>query len=338
MQHMIWLCVFVCVVHTGNAQDIHFSNFYTNVLHVNPAFAGFFNGNHRFSLTARDQYRTVAVPYQTVTVAYDSKYSIPHNRRNHIGYGAILAYDKAGDSYFSSTQFSIPLIYHVRTTQNIWQVSYGILPGLFSNGIDYAYLRFPDQFDGISYNPDVPTFEEFENTGKIFFNLGSGIRAMYTPDKRYRYGIGFAMYNMFQPNISFFDDKDIVLPRRYLVHAMSQIELNSRFDLLPALKFQFQGSQQEYHFGAMILYHTNNVTIPRLTGGIWFRSRDRDAIILGIGGVYNGYEIVLNYDINISSLQTASKGHGAMEITVSYILFEHQKRRKMAPVKCPGFL
>ena len=338
IQHIIMLWFVLCFSYTTHSQDIHFSNFYTNVLHVNPAYAGFFNGTYRFSATIRDQYRTVAIPYKTATITFDTKQSLKTRQRDYIGYGAIFTYDIAGDSYFSSTQFSIPLAFHTGTTQNIWQSSFGIIPGLFSNSIDYSLLRFPDQFDGVKFNEDAITNEEFDNNGKLYFNIGAGARFMYTPNRKYRYGIGGSVYNITQPNISFYNNKNVILPIRYLVHASAQIEVTPQVDILPGLKFQFQGAQQEYHFGLMALKHTNNIQIPRIFGGAWFRSRDKDAIILGLGMLYKGYEIVLNYDINISSLRTASGGHGAVELTVTYIWHEHQKRRRMTPVKCPGFL
>ncbi len=320
-----------------SAQDIHFSNFHTNVLHVNAAYTGFFQGKYRFNAVVRDQYRTVAVPYQTVRLSFDSKLKNMHSRQT-IGYGVICTYDVAGDAHLRTFQLSVPIAHHLRTYRKTWPFSYGIMPGIYSNAIDFTYLRFPDQFDGIQYNPSLETQENHEYTGNLLFNINAGVQALYTHSKKQRYGLGISGNNLTKPRISFFDDDSIFLPQRWLFHGFAHLELRSDIDIVPACKIQFQSPQQEYHFGVLLIHYTNTVTVPRVSGGLWFRSRDKDAVILGIGALYNGYDIILNYDINISSLRTASKGHGAMELTVSYIISDGNKRKKMMPVKCPAYL
>ncbi|MFW5852149.1 MAG: type IX secretion system membrane protein PorP/SprF, partial [Bacteroidota bacterium] len=204
--------------------------------------------------------------------------------------------------------------------------------------IDYTYLRFPDQFNGISYNPDIPTEEDLSVSNTAYFNLGAGVFGMYTPNKQVRYGLGLSLYNSTQPNISFFENNTVMLPRRYLIYAMSHIEIRRDIDIIPAAKIQFQTRQHEYHFGAMVLHYTQSLRVPKITAGMWLRARDKDAVILGVGGLFNGYEVVLNYDVNISSLRTVSKGHGAIELTATYILTHLNRRQKMVPVKCPAYL
>lgn len=321
-----------------HAQDIHFSNFYTNVLNVNPAFTGYFNGKYRYNLTYRDRFRTVAVPYQTVSLGIDTKTSKLRGHRKIIGYGVLLNYDIAGDSQFNTIQLHFPLSYIHSTPNKMWNLSGGLIPALVFNSLDYTLLRFPDQFDGIQYNPDLPLTEEFDKTNRSFFNIGAGGQITYKPKKTQSYTIGVAGYNLTQPNISFFDDKTVRLYARTMLHAMAMVEIKPDLDMVPAAKMQFQGTQKEYHIGAMLIKYFDNLSIIDISGGIWFRSRERDAIILGIGCNYQGYSVLCNYDINISSLKKASNGHGAFEVSVSSILYEQKKRRKMQSVKCPPYL
>lgn len=320
------------------AQDIHFSNFYTNVLNVNPAFTGYFKGKYRYNITYRDRFRTVAVPYQTVSLGIDTKTSKLHGFNKIFGYGLLLNYDIAGDSFFNTVQLQIPLS-HIHTTSNKqWNLSVGLLPGLVFNSLDYTLLRFPDQFDGIQYNPNLPLTEEFDKTNSVFFNIGAGGQATFKPNKKQSYTAGVAGYNLTSPNISFFNDKQVRLYPRLLVHAMAIVEVKPDIDMVPAAKMQFQGTQKEFHVGAMVIKYFDNLSIIDISGGVWFRSRDKDAVIVGIGCNYMGYTVLCNYDINISSLKKASNGHGAFEISVSSILYEQKKRRKMTSVKCPPYL
>ena len=320
------------------AQDIHFSNFHTNVLNVNPAFAGYFKGKYRISATYRNQYRTVAVPYQTYSIGFDSKYIRNHSLKNTFGYGFLLNYDVAGDANLKTTQINIPLANHHSLANKKVLFSYSIMPAIIFNSIDFTYLRFPEQFDGTQYDPDILPTENFNTPNTAFFNFSSGLQTTYKHSKNFTYTIGVAGYNLTKPNMSFFDNDEIELHRRLLIHGLAILSIKPQVDVVPAFKMQFQGSQKEFHFGSLFIRYFDNINILSISGGGWFRSRDKDAIILGLGCNYLGYDIICNYDINISNLKQASNGHGAFELTVSNIIFDYKKKRKMSPVKCPSYL
>lgn len=320
------------------AQDIHFSNFYTNVLNVNPAFTGFFKGKYRYNITYRDQYRSVAIPYQTVSLGIDAKATNVFKSKNSFGYGILLNYDIAGDSHFNTIQVDIPLSQQFITENKKLLFSYGILPAFIFNSLNYTYLRFPEQFDGIQYNPNIDNTEEFRKSNKVFFNLGTGIQSTFKYNKNQSYTLGLAMFNITKPNISFLEDNEVILYPRYVAHGLAILSIKPDIDFIPAFKFQFQGSQKEYHFGGMLVRYFDNLSVLDISGGLWFRSRDKDAVILGLGLNYMGYTVVCNYDINISTLKAASDGRGAFEISVSNIVFDHRKKKKPTSVKCPSYL
>jgi len=326
------------MVATTKAQDIHFSNFYTNVLNVNPALTGFFRGKYRISATVRDQYRTVSTPYQTFSLSFDGRANNFLKKGKNIGYGFLCNYDKAGDSHFNTVQISIPLSQHFRSESKKWLYSYGIIPGIYSNTIEYTYLRFPDQFDGVRYNPLIETGETPINNGQAFFNIGAGVQATFKPNDDNSYTLGFAGNNLTSPNMSFYEDKEVILKERWTLHGLARIFINANLDVIPSVKLQFQGTQHEYQFGGMFMNYTNNVSIPRISAGVWMRARDKDAVIFSLGCNYVGFDIFLNYDLNISTLKTVSHGYGAMEITLTHQIFEGRKKKKMKSVKCPSYM
>jgi hypothetical protein len=46
----------------------------------------------------------------------------------------------------------------------------------------------------------------------------------------------------------------------------------------------------------------------------------------------NAFTVGLSYDVNISTLQTASEGRGGFELSLSYIgLLQHEKPRYLSP-------
>ncbi len=320
------------------AQDIHFSNFYTNVLNVNPALTGFYKGKFRFSGTVRDQYRTVAIPYQTASLSFDAALKNFIKRGSETGYGILINYDIAGDSRFSTVQASIPLAIHIKDYSKTLFYSFGIMPGFIHNTLEYAYLKFPDQFDGEKYDPSIGHGEDPNLSNKTSFNLNAGFHLHWKINKNNNLSVGFSANNLTAPDMSYYDGLKVKLPRRWLAHLSANVYVGENIDLIPSAKIQFQGTQQEYQFGLMAMYYTQNRSIPMVYGGAWMRSKNYDAVILGVGLNYLGIDVILNYDINLSSLKNASNGHGAFELSLTYIVFDSRKRGKMKAVKCPGYL
>lgn len=319
------------------AQDIHFSNFYTNSLNVNPAETGYFTGQYRFCMAYRDQYRTVANPYQTITANFDGK--IQKRYWDYIfGYGLLLNFDVDGDSDYSTFQFGIPLAEHLQFLGKTVIVSYGILPAIYYNSLDYTYLTFQEQFNGTQFNPDREISEAFDINSKMYFDLSAGAQITYKPDKSKSFNTGLAIYNINQPNISFFNEEDVRLRSRFLLHGNAIISVTSNIDVIPGFKMQFQSKQHEFHFGGMSVFNFDKSDISQIQTGIWFRSKNKDAVIFGIGCRYLDFDIMLNYDLNISTLRKASSGHGAFEITLSYITAQHNKSKRRQAIRCPHSL
>lgn len=325
------------IVQSAIAQDIHFSNFYSNTLNLNPAESGFFTGRHRFCLAYRDQYRTVAQPYKTLAASYDRRIS-KRTMNSMFGVGILLDTDIAGDANYTTVQFGIPLAHHIPLAGKTILISYGIMPAIHHSAIDYSNLTFGEQFNGIQFIPDYEISEDVDMNSVLYFNIDAGTQITYKPSKTQTYTIGVAWNNINKPTMSFFKDDDAQLRQRVLLHTSAILSITSTFDLVPGAKIQFQGKQHEFQFGGMGICYFPKSTISQGQAGIWFRSKNKDAIIFGLGAQYNGFDIMLNYDLNISTLHTASNFHGAFEITLSYIVEEQNRSKRMTAVRCPHTL
>ena len=98
----VLLFVLVLVVSTASAQDIHFSQFYSSPLNLNPALTGVMNCNQRVVANYRNQWSSVlkANAYNTYSASYDQK--IPVGRYDNFGVGGTLWGDKAGSLDFAT--------------------------------------------------------------------------------------------------------------------------------------------------------------------------------------------------------------------------------------------
>ena len=335
---LVSLCLCVGAAAMSVAQDIHFSNFFSNSLNLNPAMSGYIGGRLRFGITARDQYRTVAIPYKTFSFGIDGLLKNYYLPIPSMGIGLLLNYDLAGDARYGASQIAVPIAMHVPLNQ-WWTLSPALLPGVGIHTIDYSLLRFPDQFNGTRFDPNLITNENFEITRKSFFNMGAGFMATFTPNALQSYTLGYAAYNINRPNISWFDNSGVHLPLRSLIHGMAWLQVTADYDVVPQAKVQFQRRQQEYQFGAIgIKYFNGSTSFYNALFGIFFRARDYDALIFALGCNYAGFDVIFNYDVNLSQLRTASHGHGAFELTVTYVVTGGRVGKKWGAVRCPGHI
>ena len=116
------------------AQDIHFSQFFAAPMFINPAKTGFFDGNYRMTAIYRNQWRSVTVPYQTISGTLDFSIPTGFNKKDMFGIGMISYSDRAGDSHFTTNYFEGSIAYNKALDR--WGKSYlgfGMQTGYYSN-------------------------------------------------------------------------------------------------------------------------------------------------------------------------------------------------------------
>src|ERR1051325_12052501 len=83
------------------AQDIHFSQFNSSPLNINPALTGLFNSDYRIIGNYRSQWSSVTVPFLTYSASADMNIRV-NRQRDVIGIGVLFNGDKAGDSEYGT--------------------------------------------------------------------------------------------------------------------------------------------------------------------------------------------------------------------------------------------
>ena len=99
----------------GAAQDIHFGQFYNAPLVINPASAGDIEGDQRFALIHREQWRSVGSPFRTDAFSYDVPVFRGRLNGRYLGVGINAYSDKAGSTRFGDTQANLSLSYAIRS-------------------------------------------------------------------------------------------------------------------------------------------------------------------------------------------------------------------------------
>jgi type IX secretion system PorP/SprF family membrane protein len=331
------LCALFFRVLIANAQDIHFSQFNFSPLNQNPANTNLFNGDYRFIGNYKNQWPTVPVRYNTVSISAEMNF-ITLKNNDRFGGGILLFYDKAGDSRFTGLSTDISLSYIKALGKNAHHfISLGAQFGLMNRSFDYAHLNFDNQWNGDQFDPNAPINESFARTRFTVFDFGAGIAYKYQKTERTNFTVGLGVMHINSPKQSFYSASDVVLSPRYTLHTRAQVQISKRLDIVPEFMFQRQQTKQEFDMGAHIKYYLQIKSAHTVALNLGAYGRVVDAGWLMAGVDYDNLQVNLSYDINFSKLTAASRYNGGIEVSVIYILAKVKKINKPGAI-CPAFL
>jgi type IX secretion system PorP/SprF family membrane protein len=340
---LVFLLSFLCALSTlSTAQDIHLSQFNRTPLLRNPALAGLFVGDIRIQSVYRNQWRSVAYPYRTVSLGYDQKFKIGSGN-DHITFGAASFYDEAGIMKLKTLQL-MPLInYHKSLSdQRDSYLNAGFMAGFINRQFDGRNLSFDNQYVGGRYYDGNPTGENFIGISRTFFDMAAGISYNGQLSNNAVFYIGTAWWHFHQPSVNFLSED---------IRLSSKIQANIGYKRLvsPTLEFTFeanylkQGVYNETIGAVMIKYFvpkdmtisTRPIEETAIGAGIMYRNND--AIVPYLSLDYNNFDIGLSYDVNISTLKTASQYRGGFELSLTFRSFTKGQSSTLTNIRCPRF-
>ena len=306
-------------------QDTYFSQFYSNSLYLNPAFAGTAQTG-RLSASYRNQYPTMGTSYATYNAAFDMPVELLQG-----GIGVNVMNDVQGDGIMN--RFSVDGIYSYELVVNREiTINAGIQASYMLRSLRVNDLIFPDGLDGNTglYTGPGETVSD-QSAGYPDFSVG------FIGYSRTWYA-GVATHHLTRPNISFSKNYREPLPRKYTVHGGIYIYIfEKKFGreavrLNPNMVIIQQGSQRQVNVGLEALRNG-------LYSGIWFRQR-RD-FGLSTAMVVAGYEhdkfrIGYSFDFNVASPWKSNVGMGSHEVTFLYIfVYKSSQKMNYKAIKCP---
>lgn len=307
------------------AQDVHFTQYFTSPLTLNPAQTGLTQNDWRASANFRTQWYSVSSnPYTSATIAFDIptlRGKLPEG--DALGVGILGLYDKAGAGGLQNTTVGLSVAYHKAFgIDKQHTVSLGVQGYMVQKSIQFDKLIFGDQFNPNNPNEYLRTAEGFGNADLTYPDFNVGL--MYSgrvAEKATLYG-GFAYYHLTRPEERFLNSGTALkINSRYSMHLGGSFEMNENTVMYLSGMYQKQGPASEFLIGGAVGFimnpghdeYTRN-TIFYLGG--WYRYGD--AIAPYIGFEWSKMKIGISYDVTMSSAQNMTGGQGAYEFSVIY--------------------
>lgn len=332
-----FILLFFSVTIKSYSQDIQFSQFYSNVLYINPAFAGSAHGT-RFIAHDRLQWPGLDAKYAT------SYFSVDHFfERAKSGLGFYVLKDWEGSNIISSTQAALQYAYELNLSST-FSFRAGFQAGVTSQYVNYSYLTFPDQYN--SYGFVGPSNEPFNGNKKTFLDLSSG--GIFYSD---RFWLSVAYDHMNQPNEAFYGTDVSRLPYKmdytigYKFFLNGEPTTNTKEDrayITPTAHYKFQGKSQQLDLGLYSYYQ-------QLLLGFWYRGiplvndyrpdlQNNESVVFQVGWKFNpSLSMSYSYDYTVSKLAIAHTG-GSHELNLTYIIARQPKKIKVKRrTPCPNF-
>jgi len=324
MAKILKLMVASCIVSLTSAQlkaqDIHFSQFYENAILRNPALTGIFSGDYKAGINYRRQWSNISVPFQTVLASVESRITVNEETGDNFSFGLTATYDKAGSINFNSTQI-YPAVNYNKALEDKHQsyLSVGFTAGYIQRSIDPSKMTFSSQYVG-GFNPGNGSNENITNTKNTYFDLGAGVsfNSSLGEYNNINYYIGAAAYHLNKPKAAFSEDQSFLrLKTKWNGNLGVQYIVNNEYAVTMHMNYSRQGAYQEIIGGALASWKNTDVlsrTVFTFYAGVFYRYKD--AWIPTVKLDYKNYSFTVSYDINTSTLRTASQGMGGMEISI----------------------
>jgi len=313
------------------AQDIHFSQYAETPSIINPALAGV-RYNTSISANYKDQWGSVARRYQTFGLSFEQTIKFRKLKGSYFAVAVNIFRDAAGDAKLNTLNPNIGVSYSQKINRSM-KVSGGLQGGFFYRTIDVDNLRWGKQYNGSSYDPNLPSGENTPRSSITSYDLGGGINLNYSQSDKFissrnaaKFNIGAAAYHYGMGRNSFFTTEE-KLQTRICAYFNGDFNIpGTKNALMPSFLYMRQGPSEEVIAGVLfkfIIADPSTYTgvkkpVALAVGGHY---RFKDAIIPAILLQYDKYAFGVSYDINVSSLTPASNKYGGLEIMLRYNIF-----------------
>lgn len=307
------------------AQDVHFTQYFTSPLTLNPANTGLTVGDWRASANFRTQWYTVSDnPYMSGTASYDMpilRGKLPEG--DAVGVGLMVLYDKSGTGGLQNITGGLSIAYHKSFgMQKQHTLSLGVQGYFTQKSINFNKLVFGDQLNPAMPEAYLQTAESFGNADVSYPDFNAGLMYTGRANERTTLYAGFSYYHITRPEEKFLNSgTSVPINARYTGFLGGSFQMNDNIVLYVSGLYQNQGPAQEILVGGTVGFvlnpmHEDDVKNTILYLGSWYRFND--AIAPYVGFEFSKMQIGISYDVTVSKAQPMTSGQGAYELSVIY--------------------
>ena len=327
MNRLLLTTLFLMGAWILRGQDMHFSQFTTSTMHLNPAAVGMMEDNSRINLQYRNQWAAILgkdAAFKTLAMTFEKRKDLKST--DFLGWGVGVWSDKAGALQHDEGKAAIS---YARKMAGKGDVAHYLVGGgqvaLFKKSINLDGREWVNQYDGNGgYDPSRQGGTVLTNRSWSFdASMGLG---WYATFGKYSHIMGgFALQHLNRPAVSFDNSifQNLYIRRTY--HLAGDFRLARFFNVAPSVMMMQQGPSIEYMVGGavkMILREPNRASMSL---GAWLRTVNKlegssmnDAWVLTVRFDWERYGLGFSYDVNSSLLKQINNANHSIELLLTY--------------------
>ena len=340
LQHLLILFFSIFLFSNTKAQDVHFSQFNSSPLTLNPALTGFFQGDFRAVVNYRGQWGSFTNPYRTIAGSFEYNPFRGKMKYDNFCVGIMLFNDVAGESNYGSNNIGLSTSYRkLLGGRKNHTLTIGLQASMLQQRIQFQDLQFDNQFNGVEWDGTIAPNEVLNQNSNFVPDLATGLLWHTKTSDAFNFYVGGAYYHILQPKISLFNASDYRMPSRIMAHTGAYVYLTPLMNLLPSVAFYKQAGAWQTNAGTYLQFVLDdwNDRQTAFAIGAWARvaSPAVDAVIAGARLDFQGFILGFSYDFNISKLNTATDTRGAYELSLIYTGVLSTKAQRRYQIPCP---
>ncbi len=322
MRLSVVLCLVSCVLHLSS-QDVHFTQFFSNPLILNPAQTGNYDGNYRvgFNFKAQWPFAISGRVYNHHTEAPYVDFSFGERKLKSAWFGLGMNFlnDEAGDGRLTYRRIGLTAAYHQAFDKDHrYVLSTGFGFSYIIRSVDFSKFYFNNQWvDDGGFNINLPSNEPLQRESFQMIDLGAGLNFGAQIHNQVKLDFGFAMLHINRPKHSFLGTTER-LGLRYQASTGITYTVNERIEITANVYYGNEKKAQEVVVGAMLGYGflKRRTSKPDNLVYIGLYYRGKDALAPVIGYQFKNTRLLFNYDVILSGLAKPGRANGGPEISI----------------------
>lgn len=322
-----------------HAQDVHFTQYYNTPMLQNVANTALMSDrDFRLSGIYRNQWAAIPAPFTTFHAAAEFQTLRNDQFTNWLGIGAYAISDKAGDGELAMTSYGLNLAYHLMLNESSI-LSFGLGGSLVTRGIDFTKMSFDTQWDGFTFNKELPNGETRMYEKANYANVSAGINLSFFPSENMYYKIGVGMTHINRPKVSLLGGNTNELGFRPMATIDAILIADGGWRVAPSAYFTFMQQATNIIGGATVSkdFKSSDDMTGYIFTGVYYRFNE--SVISTVGIEWNDVKITASYDFTVSPLAKANSGNGAFEISLVFqgLYGRDSGIQGKSPWACPRF-
>ena len=298
--------------------------------------------DYSFFTNCRLQYLTMnGSMMRTNSLSAGFKMSDGAYSKNNFGFGINVINDQSGDNQFMTNAITIPINYSIQMDERN-KLSVGVAPGVYLQSYDPTLQNWESNWNGSNFNGLG------NNTGgdPIFLNstisrssygaldVNAGIHYQHIRRNKSRFYSGIAMNHLSRQKINFTQTGD-KLYAQIVINAGADLATRRKdLKIQPQMMYFRNGPSNNMIFGIgceHILESGSVVTNINKSKAFSYAAyyRWKDAVVATVNYKFKNFKFGIAFDANISRLNSATSGIGAVEVYFKSIHIYRKKKTKI---------